>query len=134
MLDKTSEKILKSILAHIHGEQKFAFENEIYKYIHKSTPKKIIEMSLSKLADNGYINVSYSKDKKIENSRMILIPTYGGYCYFENKRHKRMEMWLKNAWIPIIVSFATTLLTNYILPKLPQIIKWFGDFLSKMIS
>lgn len=49
---------------------------------------------------------------------------------FEHKTssHKR-ELWLKNAWIPIIVSFITTSVTNYILPKLPQILQWFASIL-----
>lgn len=34
----------------------------------------------------------------------------------------RQELWLKNAWIPIIVAFLTTLSTNYILPKLLQLL------------
>lgn len=33
------------------------------------------------------------------------------------------ELWLKNAWIPIIVSFITTVITHYILPKLASLIK-----------
>lgn len=49
------------------------------------------------------------------------------------KKHRR-ELWLKNAWIPIIVAFVTTLLTNYILPRLPQIIKWFAHTLPKISS
>lgn len=38
------------------------------------------------------------------------------------KKHKR-ELWLKNAWIPIIVSFVTTVTTMYIVPKLPYLLK-----------
>lgn len=49
------------------------------------------------------------------------------------KKH-RWELWLKNAWIPIIVAFVTTLLTNYILPKLPQIIEWLSHTLAKTSS
>lgn len=37
--------------------------------------------------------------------------------------HKR-ELWLKNMWIPIIVSFATTLLTSYLIPKLIHLLRW----------
>lgn len=46
------------------------------------------------------------------------------------KKHRR-ELWLKNAWIPIIVAFVTTLLTNYLLPKLPQMLQWLSRILSK---
>ena len=48
-----------------------------------------------------------------------------------DKAHKthRKELWLKNAWIPIIVAFVTTVITNYILPKLPLLIRWFASIL-----
>lgn len=39
------------------------------------------------------------------------------------KKKRTRELWLKNAWIPIIVSVTTTLLTHYILPWLIQILK-----------
>ena len=35
----------------------------------------------------------------------------------------RRELWLKNAWIPIIVAFVTTLLANYMLPRLLHMIE-----------
>lgn len=52
---------------------------------------------------------------------------------YSEKKHRR-ELWLKNAWIPIIVAFVTTLTTNYILPKLPQIIEWLSHTLAKTSS
>lgn len=39
-----------------------------------------------------------------------------------NKIYKK-ELWLKNAWIPIIVSLTTTALSHHILPWLWQILK-----------
>lgn len=51
----------------------------------------------------------------------------------KTKSHKK-ELWIKNAWIPIIVAFVTTVLTNYIIPKLPLIIKWFANILSNFFS
>ena len=54
--------------------------------------------------------------------------------YLAAKRLYRRDLWLKNAWIPIIVAFATTLITNYILPKLPQILQWVANFLSRIVS
>lgn len=49
-------------------------------------------------------------------------------------KNAKWELWLKNAWIPIIVSFATTVITNYILPTLPQILKLLASTLSKIVS
>ena len=54
--------------------------------------------------------------------------------HITEKRLARKELWLKNAWIPIIVAFATTVGTNYILPKLPQILHWVASTLSKIAS
>lgn len=49
--------------------------------------------------------------------------------YDKAHRAHRKEFWLKNAWIPIIVAFVTTVITNYILPKLPLLIQWFASIL-----
>ena len=49
-------------------------------------------------------------------------------------RSYRKELWLKNAWIPIIVSIITSAIANYILPKLPQILQWIANTLSKSVS
>ncbi len=58
-----------------------------------------------------------------EDSPASVILTHEGLHYFEHKALKFRELWLKNAWIPIVVAFITTLLSNYILPKLWQILK-----------
>lgn len=53
--------------------------------------------------------------------------------YRHATRKHQKELWLKNAWIPIIVSFVTTLATNYILPKLPLLIEWFHHILQRIL-
>ncbi len=60
--------------------------------------------------------------------------TQEGLNYIEWRKTRSRELWLKNAWIPIVVSFVTTLITNYILPLLPQILQWISSFLSKFSS
>lgn len=50
--------------------------------------------------------------------------------YFYNRKYENKQLWLKNAWIPIIVAFVTTLLTNFLIPMLPQILGWLSDILS----
>lgn len=53
---------------------------------------------------------------------------------FKNKKQiQNKELWLKNAWIPIIVAFLTTLITNYILPMLPYLLKSLFGILSKIV-
>ena len=54
--------------------------------------------------------------------------------YMHSTKKYRRELWLKNAWIPIIVAFATTVLANYLLPKLPQILKWASSILVGILS
>lgn len=54
---------------------------------------------------------------------------YLAYC-----KARRRELWLKNLWIPVIVSFVTTVGTSYILPRLPQILQWASSFLSRTPS
>lgn len=40
----------------------------------------------------------------------------------------------KMLWIPIITAFVTTVITNYILPRLPQILQWLASIPSKISS
>lgn len=54
--------------------------------------------------------------------------------YLFSSKKSRRELWLKNAWIPIIVSFATTVSTSYIIPRLPTLIEWFRHILARIVS
>lgn len=54
--------------------------------------------------------------------------------HVRSTKSARKELWLKNAWIPIIVSFVTTVLTNYLIPKLPQILEWLSNILQRIFS
>lgn len=54
--------------------------------------------------------------------------------YISDSQRQKRELWIKSAWIPIIVSFATTISTNYIIPKLPALIKWSIYTLSNIFS
>ena len=54
--------------------------------------------------------------------------------YLAAKHSARKDLWLKIAWIPIIVSFVTSPIANYILTKLPQILRWAANTLSKIAS
>lgn len=74
----------------------------------------------------GDLNRPHYKDTChiTERGRRYLV-----YCTAERK-----NFWLKNVWIPIIVAFITTVITNYMLPKLPQILQWVTNSLSKNVS
>lgn len=54
--------------------------------------------------------------------------------YHIKQRVAKKDLWLKNALIPVIVSFVTTNITMYLIPKLPLILKWLCDILSKFFS
>ena len=103
-------------------------ELKTLKHLQKSGSKKLNNNLKNKLQDYGLIEIrgTYS------NYTCVLSDNGKRYLLFLKKRTK--HLWLENAWIPIIVAFATTLITNYILPKLPQIIKWFCDTLAKTTS
>lgn len=55
--------------------------------------------------------------------------------YVSNRKKHNKELWLVNVKMPIITAFVTTLLTlaitHWLLPKLPRILQWFADILSK---
>lgn len=54
--------------------------------------------------------------------------------YRQTKSSAMKELWLKNAWIPIIVAFVTTVITNYMLPMLPQTLQWLSSILARIFS
>lgn len=58
-----------------------------------------------------------------------VMATEKGIDYLAYYKKERRDFWLKNAWIPIIVSIATTVAVNYILPMLPSTIEWLSSIL-----
>lgn len=50
-----------------------------------------------------------------------------GKEYRTYRKEHNKELWLVNAKIPILVSFTTTILLNWLLPQLPEILKWFAS-------
>lgn len=48
--------------------------------------------------------------------------------YNSKIKKEKNELWLKNAWIPIIVSVVTTLAINGLQWLIPQILKWLSNF------
>ncbi len=49
------------------------------------------------------------------------------------RKNQIKKMCTQGVWLPLTVSLLTTIATYYILPKLPQILKWCSDFLSKIL-
>lgn len=46
------------------------------------------------------------------------------------RRKDRRDLWLRNAWIPILVSLFTNLILGALQQLLPQILQWASSFLS----
>lgn len=46
------------------------------------------------------------------------------------RRKDRRDLWLRNAWIPILVSLLTNLILGALQQLLPQILQWASSFLS----
>ena len=57
-----------------------------------------------------------------------------GLDYLEYIQKGNILFWLKNAWIPIVVSLVTNLLVIALKLLLPQILQWLSSFLSKILS
>ena len=108
---------------------------------HFSNKIESVAFRMSELKKEGYL-VSCEKiiddyENICEDSDIVAISSLGQTTvqdHFAKKKVDKQELWLKNVWIPIIVSFVTTVLTMHIVPKLPQILKWFFYTLSKIFS
>lgn len=106
----------------------FAERHALKRAIKKSVPERKVHKRLVRLGlmsqevsgKPGYMPTPTGKVQTSENGIDYL-------AYYKKERH---DLWLKNMWIPIIVSFATTVTVNYILPKLPLMLKWMGRILS----
>lgn len=83
----------------------------------------------TKRDNNGFASVHYLG--------VYRLTTFGEKAlqdYQQSRRSYKRELWLKNAWIPIIVSLVTSAIANCILPRLPQILQWAASTLSKIVS
>lgn len=122
-MTKDTEKVLKCAIIKCGGNlnRRIALSKNNFK-----NPKfsiSYINAICEELLRKGYIKLPVF-DYDCQQGPYFYL-TYEGYSYFETKKADAKRLWLKNAWIPIIVAFITTLITNYILPKLPYLIKWF---------
>lgn len=60
----------------------------------------------------------------------IVSLTDAGKCYFETKRDRMFEFFRKSVIVPIVISIATTLITNLVTGWLPEILKWVQSHLN----
>ena len=79
----------------------------------------IYRKTRTSVTSSGRPTTAYTDDYSITESGKKALQDYEVHCKF----YKR-NLWLKNFWIPIIVSCITTLLLNSLLQKLPLILKW----------
>lgn len=80
-------------------------------------------------------NTSYlHKNAQIETYELTELGKREVQDYTLRKSSERKDLWLKHIWIPITVSFTTTVITNYMLPRLPKILEWLSSILSRIVS
>ena len=99
------------------------------------------EKTFSYIPNTSVIVQKYENHSSDKFTEQIAVGTYESTDYgknilqdFKNKKQiQNKELWLKNAWIPIIVAFLTTLIINYILPTLPYLLKLLVGILSKIV-
>lgn len=101
-----------------------------------------IEYRLARLSQGDFHEKNHFS-MPIPNSSYIIVKDKDNYYisslgkkvlqdYQKQKKSDSKNLWLKNAWIPIIVAFVTTVITNYIIPKLPAMLQWLANTLSKI--
>lgn len=98
-----------------------------------------MESRIQCLQDSGFVRMDFLETKEGTLTHRIPLFTYKitatgrrelqDYDHATRKGHR--DLWLKNAWIPILVSFLTTVLANYILPRLPEMLEWFRRILAR---
>ena len=129
MLDKQSEKILKLIQSKYEGNT-YA-DILIYPNDTGMHYSELSTLCLN-LLKHGYIcdtALSYNQDEAVQ-----LTLTHEGLHYFELKHKGKRLLWLKSAWIPIIVTLVTNLLVAVLKWLSPQILEWCTNFLEKISS
>ena len=129
MLDRQSEKILELIQSKYEGNT-YA-DILIYPNDTGMHYSELSTLCLN-LLKQGYIcdtALSYHQDEAVQ-----LTLTHEGLHYFELKNKEKRQLWLKSAWLPIIVTLATNLLVAVLKWLSPLILKWCTNFLEKISS
>lgn len=112
-------------------KSKFSNISEIEYRIKLLSEQKSSQSGSYYIPNSSYINQKYECSKEtsfvnIEETGIYEITELGKKSIRDfknnNRTHKR-EIWLKNAWIPIIVSLASYMLLNYIVPMLLNLLK-----------
>lgn len=106
----------------------FAERRALKRAIRKSVPerkvhKRLVRFGLMSQEVSGEPGHMPTPTGKVQT-------TVDGIDYLAYYKKERHDMWLKNMWIPIIVSFVTTVAINYLLPKLPLMLRWLSRILS----
>lgn len=125
------------------------WDYKILEFVSKNEPVKMKQVkckfkTLSAIEDrvNQLAEPKYSQFGIFVENTSVIIPTVLDNAitykttdlgkrilqdYKISKQNAKKLIWLKNAWIPIIVSFVTYMLLNYIIPRLLNLLKYFYD-------
>ena len=76
-----------------------------------------------------YRDGNITKYKSLGTFRITALGKKALQDYETAEKQRKKDIWLVNAKIPILVSFITTVLLNWLLPLLPEILRWFANSL-----
>ena len=127
-MTKDTEKVLKCAIIKCGGDlnKRIALSQNNFK-----DPKfsiSYINAICEELSRKGYIKLPVFDYDCQQGPRFYL--TYEGYSYLEAKKADTKRLWLKNAWIPILVSVAT----NLIIVGIKQLLPLIQELLSRILS
>lgn len=104
----------------LNRKERFALRDSRKRKIPISRAPRLLRL---KLTQNTYTCTPGNAPKTTDFMEISTL----GQDYLAYYQQSRRDFWMVNAWIPIIVAFLTTVTTNYILPKLPQILQWLSS-------
>lgn len=118
---KEKEYALRYLLDHADGIEN-PDDKSIYELLTDALGPNVKALMFA-LKDDGLVKFGWLSD----GPHNIQI-TSDGLMYFDIKKHNGKELWIKNAWIPILVSVATNLVISGLKWLWPLIQQWLSNF------
>ncbi|QAT48546.1 hypothetical protein EQM14_01430 [Caproiciproducens sp. NJN-50] len=121
MTIKEEEYALRYLLNHAGGIEN-PDDKSLYELLTDALGPDVKDLMFA-LKNDGLIKFGWFSDGP-HNIRI----TPDGLMYFDVKKRRNKELWIKNAWIPILVSVATNLAINGLKWLWPLIQEWVSSF------
>ena len=81
-------------------------------------------VALNELETNYLVGYEFEAD----GTTHVIVPTDEGIYTLKNTSAERKELFLRSLWLPILVSFLTTLTVHGLQWLLPRLTEWFASF------